>query len=75
MLGHTGFETGTTPTHSGARSNKPHANRELRLQWKILVGENQVRISPLGGKLGLDLKELDSFVADRNRPDFTMNTS
>lgn len=47
---------GNTPRHSAALSNKPHADRELRLQRKILAGEDQVRISPLGGKLGLGNK-------------------
>ena len=64
MLGHTRLEAGTTPTHSGARSNKPHANRKLRRQWKILAGENQVGISPVGGKLGLGEHHVQS---DRRR--------
>jgi hypothetical protein len=52
-LGHTKNRARTTPTHSAAQSKKPDANRVLRRQRKILAGDNQVRISPLGGKLGL----------------------
>jgi hypothetical protein len=42
----------------GAQSKKPYADRKLRRQWKMLAGENQVGISPIGGKLGLDSSEV-----------------
>ena len=41
-----------------AQSKKPHADRKLRRQWKMLAGENQVGISPIGSKLGLDSSEV-----------------
>ena len=53
-LGHTIFRAGIDLTRGGGQSKKPYADRKLRRQWKILAGENQVGISPVGGKLGLE---------------------